>query len=778
MNEIKTSNNAPLIIFCYNRLNSLEKVIKSVQKNKLVHSTDIYLFSDGPKINNPQDPDKVLEVREYINSLENFSKTLHIHEHEENIGLANSIIFGINKVLEKHDSFIVLEDDLEVSSQFLNFMNKTLKRYEDEKNIWTVNGMGFNNKLFKIPKNYKHDTYFSYRNSSHGWASWKDRWCKAILDIEVLENEIFETNNQIDFNKGGSDLTPMLYSLIDGNIDSWSIRWSYTISKNNGVCVSPVNSYVSMISVEGTHIKNPIEVFNNDLNLSKETFSYPDEIIVDDKIARSVAKIFDKEIPLLLDENKEQKIEYMKYTKRNNNNNKVTALSTIPFGGAGKAAINSTRSIEQNTDISIELFTQYESSENKFVRRFSHKKQEILNGLLTIFNENIFEGNTTFSAPYPSLSFSDLDLIINNSDLIHLHWVPGYLSNEAISYLSHSKVPIVWTFHDINPLSGGCHYFHGCKNWEKDCFNCPQLKNNFDNFPMKVHELKNNNFNFKNITVIVLNNHFKNLIKKSPLFNDSKVKVIPNCVDTEVYKPLDSEKLKKKYDLPLDKKIILYAASYKSSIKGFKEFIEGVEKLNEEDLHILIVGNPPNLNNILFPYTFWANANEKEMVDAYNIADVTVVSSIEDNLPNILLESLSCGTPVVGFKIAGIKDNIVNDFNGYLADLGNIDMLSKAIKKIAYGPDLSLNCRNYAIKNFSFESHAKNLEGLYKTTILEHVNTENYTKNIPELFPELSLLKGQLENKILRNNNKWLVFFRLPIKTKFKIIYRKIVNQI
>ena len=74
MNEIKTSNNAPLIIFCYNRLNSLEKVIKSVQKNKLVHSTDIYLFSDGPKINNPQDPAKVLEVREYINSLENFQK--------------------------------------------------------------------------------------------------------------------------------------------------------------------------------------------------------------------------------------------------------------------------------------------------------------------------------------------------------------------------------------------------------------------------------------------------------------------------------------------------------------------------------------------------------------------------------------------------------------------------------------------------------------------------------------------------------------------------------
>ena len=104
--------------------------------------------------------------------------------------------------------------------------------------------MGFNPKSFNVPKDYKYDTYFTYRNSSHGWGSWRDRWNKAILDISVLQSEISEINNQLDFNKGGSDLTPMLINQIDGNIDSWSVRWGYTISKNNGICIT--NSFICL----------------------------------------------------------------------------------------------------------------------------------------------------------------------------------------------------------------------------------------------------------------------------------------------------------------------------------------------------------------------------------------------------------------------------------------------------------------------------------------------------------------------------------------------------
>ena len=142
--------------------------------------------------------------------------------------------------------------------------------------------------------------------------------------------------------------------------------------------------------------------------------------------------------------------------------------------------------------------------------------------------------------------FSDLDTY--TIDLIHLHGCRLQSTPHLLKQL------FVWTFHDINPISGGCHYFHGCVNWKTDCYKCPQLKNNFDNFPMRVLEAKLGNFNFNNITVIVLNEYFKKLVKERHLFENSKNEVIQNCVYTEIFKPIDTLQIQKKYDLPVDKK--------------------------------------------------------------------------------------------------------------------------------------------------------------------------------------------------------------------------------
>ena len=285
--------------------------------------------------------------------------------------------------------------------------------------------------------------------------------------------------------------------------------------------------------------------------------------------------IFNNKIPFLLQEYVKESFEYKKYLKRKNPNPKVTSLTASPFGGAGKAAINSAKTIELNSDISVELLSQYSTNDNLYVRKYTHNDMELSRGLFSIFNKNIYEGNTIFTPSYHSLSFSDLDNIINNSDLIHLHWVPGYLSNEAISYLSHSSIPIVWTFHDINPISGGCHYFHGCVNWKTDCYKCPQLKNNFDNFPMRVLEAKLGNFNFNNITVIVLNEYFKKLVQESPLFENSKIELFQTVL-TLKYLPIDTLQTQKFYDLPVNKKII-FCCVLQSKIKGFEEFMESLE---------------------------------------------------------------------------------------------------------------------------------------------------------------------------------------------------------
>ena len=127
------------------------------------------------------------------------------------------------------------------------------------------------------------------------------------MDTVVLRSEIFEINNQIDFNKGGEDLTRMLKNQLDGKLDSWSIRWGYTISKNNGLCISPINSYVSLIFDEGTHVKSYIKSFDNNLVLSKKLITYPKNIEVVTEIARAAAKVYNHKTPLLLKEDIEQK---------------------------------------------------------------------------------------------------------------------------------------------------------------------------------------------------------------------------------------------------------------------------------------------------------------------------------------------------------------------------------------------------------------------------------------------------------------------------------------
>jgi glycosyltransferase involved in cell wall biosynthesis len=770
------SLNAPLILFCYNRLESLKKVISSLQSDYQIQNTDVYIFSDGPKLNSSLDTAKVNEVRKYLYSLEKFSKSITIFEHNENQGLANSIIYGINKVSAHNQSFIVLEDDLITSPNFLTYMNKSLNKYADEKKVWAINGMGFNPNIFNMPKDYKYDTYFTYRNSSHGWGSWTDRWGKAILDISVLKNDIFESTNQLDFNRGGEDLTPMLVDQIEGKIDSWAIRWIYNISKNNGVCLAPVYSYVSLTFEDGRHVKGYVESLDNNLDLAKNEITYPKEIKVLSEIARAAALVFVNKVPLLLQKNLKEKSEYKKYLKRKKSNPKITGLTASPFGGAAKAAINSAKSIELNTDISVEILSQYSTVDSIYARKYSHNNLKLSEGLFSIFNKNIYEGNTIFTPSYHSLSFSDLDNIVNNSDLIHLHWMPGYLSNEAIAYLSRSNKPVVWTFHDINPLTGGCHYFHGCDKWKTDCYNCPQLKNTFDNFPMRVLKAKIENFNFQNITVIVTNEHFKKLVQKSPMFENSRIETISYCIETEIFKPLDTLQIQKKYNLPVNKKIILFAASYKSKIKGFQEFIKSVGELKGDNYHILIVGSPQEITNLKYSYTFWENVDENQMVDAYNLANVTVVSSIEDNLPNVMLESLSCGTPVVGFKVGGLKDNIIDNFNGQLVTTGDTHLLAEAIENIINGPSLSKNCRNFALDNFSFKSHSLKLSEVYRSLIANKKESNLSTATIPEHFDELDSTYKYLMRKVKRNENKWIKFLKSSLKNKLQTIFKKLLK--
>ena len=293
MNEkMNTSKYAPLILFTYNRIDVLQKTVNSLSENYNIENTELFIFSDGPK-DNRNDILKVNEVRDYIKSIKGFTKNVTIYKHENNLGLANSIIFGVSKISKQYKNFIVLEDDLETSKYFINYMNQSLIRYENNLKVWSINGMSINKNLLELPASYPYNSYFTYRSSSHGWGSWSNRWSQAIWVNNYIIKQIFKFNNYRNFLKGGSDLRDILIQQLNHNNDSWWIKWHCTVSKNRGVCLAPKYSHVSaQTDSGGTHIREYMTILDNDLSKSEQDISFPDTEAVNSKIAKELSSVF------------------------------------------------------------------------------------------------------------------------------------------------------------------------------------------------------------------------------------------------------------------------------------------------------------------------------------------------------------------------------------------------------------------------------------------------------------------------------------------------------
>lgn len=240
---------APICLFTYNRPDETRKTIEALQLNKLAQQSELYVFSDGPK--REKDEAKVQETRSILKTISGFKRVEYV-EALENKGLANSIIDGVSRVLEKYGKVIVLEDDLITSSNFLDFMNQALDYYYQQKRIFSISGYSMN---LKSLKNYNRDFYLGYRASSWGWATWVDRW--DTIDWKVKDYNKFKWNllQQIRFMRGGSDMPAMLKKQMTGKIDSWAIRWCYHQFKNDQFTVFPSISKVNNIgfNVEATH---------------------------------------------------------------------------------------------------------------------------------------------------------------------------------------------------------------------------------------------------------------------------------------------------------------------------------------------------------------------------------------------------------------------------------------------------------------------------------------------------------------------------------------------
>jgi hypothetical protein len=276
---------APIVLFCYNRLDTLQQTVESLQQNYWAEESELFIFSDGAK--KVEDEPVIAQVRDYLKTITGFKKIV-ITEAVKNKGLANSIIGGVHEIINRYDKVIVLEDDLVSSRNFLLYMNKALDYYKNNPKIFSVTG-------FSIPIRGldENSVYFTQRANSCGWGTWKDRWNEIDWEVKDYAALMNDRVARRAFNKMGSDMTSLLTKQKMGKINSWAIRWCYHQFKHDLYSVHPVVSKIKNIGYAkgATHTKEKFNRFETKLDLSNSTeIDFDSPVRLEKKVIRQFVR--------------------------------------------------------------------------------------------------------------------------------------------------------------------------------------------------------------------------------------------------------------------------------------------------------------------------------------------------------------------------------------------------------------------------------------------------------------------------------------------------------
>lgn len=256
---------APVAVFVYKRKAYAEKALCALRKNILADQTDLFIFSDGAK--NEKDQPEVAAVQDFVRSFaaQGGFRSIHVNLASRNKGLASSIIAGVSGILEEFGRIIVLEDDLLTSRDYLTFMNDALDYYALNANIWSVSGYS---PPLKGLRQRKQDVYFFYRASSWGWGTWKNRWSMVDWGVHDYARFVKSPERIAKLKRGGTDMPGMLRQQMEGEIDSWAIRWCYAQSMADMLTVYPRVSRVRNMGNDGsgTHTEAVASEFDTKLN--------------------------------------------------------------------------------------------------------------------------------------------------------------------------------------------------------------------------------------------------------------------------------------------------------------------------------------------------------------------------------------------------------------------------------------------------------------------------------------------------------------------------------
>jgi glycosyltransferase involved in cell wall biosynthesis len=352
-----------------------------------------------------------------------------------------------------------------------------------------------------------------------------------------------------------------------------------------------------------------------------------------------------------------------------------------------------------------------------------------------LFRRHLRKNSLPFSFNYlPRISIRSNSLL-KKADIVCLYWVgANFLTPKQIANINK---PLVWRFSDKWAFTGNCHLSGDCRQYEKHCGNCPQLTISKEkDFTWYAWKGKFSAWKKKKMTIVAPSSWMESATKNSPIFQDKKIVRIPTGIDHSVFSPVNKLEAKKFWNLPNDKTIILFGANnpFQTLYKGGEFFMELLNKLPRENYFFLVFGSEKNNATEVLPdnIKFLGELeSEKELALAYSSADIFICPSIEDNLPNTVLESMACGTPCIAFRDSGgVTDAIDHKRNGYLAEFKNVNDLIDGINWIIEANKsgvISENAVKKILQNFTLEKQVSSLISLYESLLTSKVQKKKTT---------------------------------------------------
>ena len=403
---------------------------------------------------------------------------------------------------------------------------------------------------------------------------------------------------------------------------------------------------------------------------------------------------------------------------------RVTLINTSDAGGGAPVASMRLLKALESARIDVKLLVQtkkttavrvHETDKN-FFNRLKEKFHFFYERLPFIaFFAKDKSVRFAFSTANAGISIASEPFILE-ADILHLHWTnSGFLSIENLKELLALGKPIVWTLHDMWTFTGGCHYAGTCDHFKRHCGDCYFLRNpgpNDISYDGWLHK-QDLYTKARKINFVSCSHWLATVAQQSSLIKNFKIQSIPNPIDTEIYAPGDTFSLRLKWNIDPASKIILFgAANINDRRKGISYLVDALLRLKNDyvqssTIEVIIFGKNKHFDVTQLPFHVHELnliSSQKDLVELYSLSDIYVLPSVEDNLPNTVMESLACGTPVVAFNTGGLPEMIDHKKNGYLAHFKSAADLAKGIYETLYSEhaqEMSVHARNKVLNNFT-----------------------------------------------------------------------------